>query len=156
MGVYDAIDLDWTWDGDYLVGQDGDIGDTSDDYIRSLENEIHNICKSETGDWQKFPMLGANLSEFQGEPNTRDNGRRLEDRISFRIVDAKLVDAGDLEVRVVPVAASQVLILIRILAAPTQNNRLTSREPIITKLLFDSNENSIFVVPPNLQELSAR
>lgn len=156
MGIYDAIDLDFTWDGDFVIGKDGDLGDTSDDQIRSLENEIHNICKSEIGDWEQHPMLGANLSDFQGEPNTRESGKRLQERIHFRLVDAQLVDPADLEVRVIPVHIHQVLVIIKINAVATSENRLISQEPFITQLLYDTTENGIFFMPQNLTAQNAR
>ena len=50
MADYDSIDLDFTWDGDYVVGIDGDLGDTSKDLLQSLENEVRDILKAEFND----------------------------------------------------------------------------------------------------------
>lgn len=147
MANYDAVDIDWSWDGDHLVGPDGDIADTSDDYSRSLVNEITTVIKSELLEWEKDPTIGADLSDFVGEPNTRENGARLEDRVRTRLVDSGIVVPEDLTVRVIPLSIHRVMISITVLALATVNNDLTVGEPIVVNLVFDTTENGTFVLP---------
>jgi hypothetical protein len=145
---YDNVDADFTWDGDYTIGQDGDLGDTADDYIRSLINEIRDLVKSDFGDWSKDPSFAGDLTDFNGEPNTRETGKRIEDRIKSRITAVQLVNAQDLFVKVTPVHVNQVLITIRVQAVATSKNSLKVGEPVVLALVYDSTEHSIFFLPP--------
>jgi len=147
MGNYDSIDLDWTWDGDYLVDDDGDLKDTSYDYLQSIRNEIATIVKSELLDWELDPTIGANLSDFMGEPNTREVGRQLEDRVETALVSAGVVYPEDVNARVVPIGTHRVLITITVLTIATVNNQLDVSEPIVTSVVFDSTEQGLFVLP---------
>lgn len=147
MGNYDSIDLDWTWDGDFILGDDGDLKDTSDDLIRSLENEIMTLVKSETTDWEINPTFAADLSDFLGEPNSRENGGRIEDRVRLKLASTGLVLSGDMEVRVVPVGAHEIMIIISVQALATSGNRLVLGEPVTIRLLYDTIENSKFFFP---------
>lgn len=144
MANYDAIDLAFSWDGDFSAAPNGDLLDTSDDHIVSLENEIRDEMKSEFGDWQLHPQRGANISEYRGEPNTREVGLSMRDRAYSRLVAAGLVRPEDLTIRVVPVSISQVMIIIRVHATATPNNRLTVGQPLVVSLLYDTVEDSVF------------
>jgi hypothetical protein len=152
---YDSIDLDFSWDGDFFVGNNGDIADTKDDFIRSLENEIQTVVKSETLDWEKHPTIGATLSDFQGEPNTRAMGQAIEQRVVGRILDLSIVNPSDLAVRVVPVHIHQILIVITITAVATNGNRLEKGEPLVTSVLYDSSENSLFFLADNTMTVNS-
>lgn len=147
MGDYSSIDLDWTWDGDYTINEDGDLSDTSDDFLASIEHEIQTIIKSEHFDWQKEPSLGANLSDFVGEPNTRETGQAITNRVRSAILDAGIVHPSDLAIRVVPLNIYQVAILVSIAAVIHDGNRLTVSEPVVINTVFDSVENDIFFMP---------
>lgn len=149
MGLYDAIDLDWFWDGDYGIGDDNDLKDTSDDYIRSLENDIMTVMKGEIADWQLHPTLAASLSDYQGEPNTRANGEKIRARTRSALIEANVVQAQDLTVRVVPVGYHEILIMISVTAVSTPNNRLELGTPVVINLLYDSIEKGIFFTPIN-------
>jgi hypothetical protein len=148
VALYDSIDLKWTWDGDYCIGDDGDLGDTKEDYLLSLVQEIHTVVKSEIDDWVSNPLLGATLSDFLGEANTRELGQRIQDRIRQKITDISLVNSGDLSVRVEPISVSQVAIMINVLVVATENNKLTIGEPVSVNLLYDTMENNLFFMPP--------
>lgn len=140
--------MDFTWDGDLTVGLDGDLGDTSDDFIRSLMNEIRDCVKSEFGDWEKDPHVAADLSDFKGEANTRNTGKLIEERVKSRLASAPIVAAQDIFVKVVPVHVNQILIAIRISAVATPGNSLKVGEPIVVSFLYDSTEHDIFFLPP--------
>jgi len=149
MAFLDSLDLDVTFDQDYIIGQDGDLKDTSEDYLLSLENEIRTIVKSDTLDWIKHPMLGCNLLDFQGEANTRRIGGLIEDRVRSRILDIGIVPDSALGIRVSPVGEHEVIIIITIQATATPNNRLTPGDPLTITLTYDTIENSIFFIPRN-------
>lgn len=143
MPNYDLVDLDWTWDGDYAVGDDGDVKDTSYDYLQSLQNEIGTVVKSELLDWEKDPTIGANLSDFNGEPNTRLLGEAIERRVENALTDIGVVNGGDLSVRVIPVGPHKVMIAVNVVAFASTRNRLTVSEPVSVNLVFDTSENGM-------------
>lgn len=156
MANYDSIDLAWNWDGDFVLGNDGDLADTSDDLIRSLENEIATLVKSETADWQKHPTFAIDLSDFLGEANTKESGERIEDRIRLKLISTKLVLSSDLGVRVVPIGPHEILIIIAIEALATPGNRLVFGESVVVKLLYDTIEDGIFFLPIDQTERRSR
>lgn len=147
MANYDSVDLDFTWDGDYRVADDGDLMDTSDDYTRSFVNEITTVVKADVLDWELDPTIGSTLSDFVGEANTRDNGEAIEERVRLSLIDAGIVDPEDLFVRVIPLSIHRIMISISVLTLATPNNRLSTGEPIIVTLVFDTTEGGIFVQP---------
>ncbi len=150
MAVYDSIDLEFTWDGDYTIGDDGDIGDTEDDYITSLIQEIRTVVQGDFGDWEKFPNLCAGLNDFNGEPNTRSTAKKIEDRVFSKITSIGLVKAEDLQVKSAPIGTSQILVTVRVQATPTPNNSLQLGQPLIITLVYDSIEQSVFFLPDNV------
>jgi len=147
MANYDSIDLDYTWDGDYRIADDGDIKDTTDDYTKSFVNEITTIVKADLLDWELEPTLGTNLSDFVGEANTRENGEAIEDRVRISLIDSGIVSPEDLFVRVIPLSIHRVMISIAVLTLATSNNRLSAGEPVVVTLVFDTTEGGIFVQP---------
>ena len=156
MANYDSIDIDWTWDGDYLIGKDGDLKDTSYDYIQSLLNEIRTVVRSEYDDWELHTMLASNLSDFLGEPNSKAVAKAIEERIISSISAVGIVAAADLQVRVVPVQNHIVLITLTISAEATSKNSLSAGEPVIVSLTYDSLEDSVFFLPVNEVERLGR
>lgn len=156
MANYDTIDLDFTWDGDFKIGTDGDIADTRLDLIQSLRNELHNIMRSEFADWELHPNLGANISEFRGEPNTRETATAMRTRIVTKVVGATVVQPEDISVEILPVGRSQVMVTIAINAAATPNNNLDPNQPLAIAFLYDSLEDSVFFLEESQTERAFR
>lgn len=146
---YDSIDLAWTWDGDLVLDDLGDIKDTQSNYLTALVDTIQAVVKSETNDWEKDPMLGANLSEFQGEPNTKETGRTIEDRIKIALTSQNIIQRGDIFVKVVPVHANQVMISVSVSVEPSNKNGLSPGDPLQVSLIYDTIENSTFFLLEN-------
>jgi hypothetical protein len=155
MANYDSNDMDFTWDGDFIRGEDGDIGDTSSDGVVALINEIRSLVKAETLDWEKEATFATNLSDFQGEANTQSTGEIIEERIFAAITNHGIVRDGDLTVRVVPVHVNQVLIMIRVVADSTSGNSLSPAEPIKVDLIYDTLEKGVFFLLDNQIQRSA-
>jgi len=147
MGNLDTVDLDWTWEDDYVVGYDGDIGDTSDDHLRSLENEIATISKASLLDWEKDPTLGCQLSDYVGEANTRETGKSIENRVKYQLIAAGIVRPEEISVRVTPIGIYRVMIMIQVLTLATANNRLVPGDSLTVTLAFDTIEHSVMVLP---------
>lgn len=137
--IYDSVDLDFTFDGDFLIDSTGDIKDTSEDVLLSLRNEIFTIVKSEAGDWKEDLEIGANLRDFIGEANSRENAERIKERIKVAL--APIVNTKDLTIRVVPTGIYKVLILLNINVVATQANKLKIGDLIQIAFLYDSTEN---------------
>lgn len=152
MSVLDSIDVDLTWDGDLQVGDDGDLKTNSDDYIRATETAVQNIVKADFGDWDGDPTFAANLSDFIGEPNNRENGQKIAQRVKSRIVAMGIAEASDITVRVVPIGIHEVAILVKVDAASTSGNRLQPGESLVVSTLFDSNEGEVLVLPRSQKE----
>lgn len=149
MANYDSIDADFTWDGDYVVGSDGDLGDTRSNYLTSLYNEIRSTVRSEIGDWEKHPLIGPNLSEYRGEPNNRRTVNRMQQALISALTSNDIVQPGDLSIRIVPVGPYQVLILINVSVQATPNNGLEPGQTLDVSISYDSLEDSIFFLPPS-------
>ena len=136
--VYDAIDIKWTWNGDYSIGRDGDLEDTSNDILLSLIQDLHNICASALKDWELYPNLGAGLDDFIGEPNVRSRADLIHDRIRLALTGANVVREADLRVKVVPVHRHKIMIILMIEVIPTPLNRLSSvNNKLRTAFVFD-------------------
>lgn len=147
MGYYDSIDADWTWDGDFVRGDDGDIGDTSYDTLKSVQNEIATIVKSELTDWELDPFIGTNLSDYSGEPNTRETGEAIEERVSLALESSTVVQSNDVAVRTVPINVHQVMIMITLFTGWNSTNQLSPAEPVSVNLVYDTIEKDIFFFP---------
>lgn len=145
MAIYDSIDIDFSWDGDFSISDEGDLKVNDDDFIRATENAVQSIAKNSFGDWQFDQQVASDLSDFIGRPNTRENGRLIEQRVKSRLVANRVAEPQDITVRVTPITIHEIAILVRINAASTNGNRLQSGEPVVVGLLFDTNEGNVFV-----------
>ena len=121
---YDEIDLWWGMQGDYDVGDDGDIKDTSEDQLLWLRQQVTNIVRSVTGDWEFALQLGANLEDFIGEPNSRETAERMRKQLLGAIIRVTGIAANDIAIKIVPINYESLMILIAISALPTQDNSL--------------------------------
>ena len=156
MTTKDSIDVNFSWDGDFDIDETGDIADTSSDTILSLENEIRTIARSEIMDWEMHPILGANLSDFRGEPNTRETAKAMEQQLLSRIIAAGLVKQGDISIRIVPTGLYEVLIMIKVNVVATPTNRLQPGEELVITFTYDSMEDSVLFIETDQLERSAR
>lgn len=147
--IYDDIDAKFNWNGDYDLGPDGDIADTSSDGLLSLRQDLHTICASSLRDWELYPGLGATLDDFVGEPNNRTTAEAIHDRLKISIVSAGIVQDGDLDIKIVPVHRSKVLIIIKINAAATPFNKLEVGQRLATALVFDYMEQGMYFLDKN-------
>ena len=145
MAIYDSIDIDFSWHGDFQLSDNGDLKINDDDYIRATETAIQNIVKSEFGDWQFDAGVATGLSDFIGEPNTRANGELIAQRVKSRLVSLGIAKSSDIYVKVSPISYDELVIIIRVEAAATNGNRLKPGEGITITTVFDSNEGNVYV-----------
>lgn len=142
MGNYDAVDLSFSWNGDYLIGEDGDLEDTSYDTIQSLIELQHDIAASSFKDWKIRPNWASNLDDFIGEPNIRSTAEAIHDRYKLALISSGIATEEDLQVKVIPVDVHRVLILTKIRAASSPTNSLND-QVLVTQLVFDFLEQGI-------------
>tara|TARA_Y100000310_G_C20543520_1_gene744479 strand:+ start:377 stop:847 length:471 start_codon:yes stop_codon:yes gene_type:complete len=153
-GNYDSKDLTWTWDGDFVLDDSGDLAHNEDDALESIETEIVTIVKSSTKDWAHHPRIGANLWRFVGEPNTRKNAEKIKDAISVALVSAGLVRKQDIKVDVNTVSLDVLYVKVFLSATSTPSNRISSQadpdfksqygQGIEIKFLFDTNTSAVY------------
>lgn len=144
---YDKIDLRFSWNGDYSIGPDGDVADTSQDQIVAVVEQVQTILSSSARDWEEYPSLGVGLDDFVGEPNTKEVARRLELKVKDVLIISNTVRANDLDVKVIPVGIHSVLIIVKIQALATSSNSLQSgTSGIVVSVVFDYQEHGIFVL----------
>ena len=148
MAIYDSTDALFSWDGDYAIGEDGDLADTSDDLLQSLVQEIQTIVKSEIGDWLSDPSVGSNLSDFVGGPNTQQAANNIHDRLVVKLTENGVVSQDDLSVQIVPVGIYQLMIMITVSVAVTVNNKLVAGEAVHVNIIYDTSENGILFLNP--------
>ena len=139
----DAVDLKFTADGDYTVGENGDLADTSGDEIESVIDQIFTEMASDKGDWSIHSSIGAGLEEFLGEPNTAEVGAQIERRIIDALTRTSIgIPRDDLFVRVVPMDLHSILISIRLAVQSTSNNSVEDNT-LVVSFLFDLVERGV-------------
>jgi len=142
---YDAIDLVWTWNGDFKVGVDGDLADTQGDQIQSTIQEIRAILRAELGDWDEHPTYAADIVDFVGEPNTAETARLIQERIKSALVKNSILNPEDLQIRIVPVGPHTLFLSLHLDAVATSNNSVDSLGSTLSVVL-DTNEKLIYFI----------
>jgi hypothetical protein len=109
MALFSGLkDIAITADGD-LAFAEGDLKTVSG--IEWFIQEVNKILRSGT-DWYFAPNAGANLESFYGSPNTRELGKRIEERIYDKITQQQIHVPGNLKVRVVPISKDAIDVFI--------------------------------------------
>jgi hypothetical protein len=151
---YDSVDLDFTWDGDFLLDKQGDLKDTSEDLLLSFKNEIFTIVKSDLTDWREDPSVGADLGDFVGEPNTIDTAKEIQNRVKNSLL--LIATESDISVRVVPVGIHRVLVALQVQVLPTAENGLRSGDVATVSFLYDYFERGIFTPLEEMNKFGGR
>ena len=146
MGFYDAIDLLWDENGDYIVGEDGDIASTEDDLLVAFLQQVRTLLIAEVADWESDPMFSTGLKDFVGEPNTSETGRDIEDRIISSLIYNEIANADDLYVRVVPVKPDAVLAVVSVAVTPTAGNQLEKEGEVKVAFLLNIEEGRMIFI----------
>ena len=120
---YDSIDLLWTDDGDYAVGRDGDIADTSFDPLLAIAQDVYDRVKSDLGDYSENQKIGASLADFTGETNTRERGKQIEKRVFNSMRPGGDINLGDISVTAFPISKHSISVRFRLSVQPTAWNR---------------------------------
>ena len=93
------VDILLTMDGD-LALENGDLALTSgmDWYSREVNKRLRS-----GSDWVHHRDLGAALHQYVGFPNTRETGKRIENKVFSVLSSGAIHFPAKLEVKVVPV-----------------------------------------------------
>ena len=145
MANYDSIDLLMTEDGDIQIDPEGDLYSTSHDRIIAIQQIIRNVINNTTGALEHYPTVAADLMEFVGEPNTRENAEAIARIIERTLINLGVVLKGDLKVEVNASGLNSVMIQIILLATPTIYNTVSNQLVIV--LFFNSTDGSIMWAP---------
>lgn len=142
--IYDRVDLYFTRRGDFVIGPEGGLFDTSTDVLRSLVQEVRTRLRSDLQDWRLYPTLGANLSDLIGEPNNAATVSALKAKIAASLNQYSLVNSGDLEITHMPIDAHTVLLRLRIRVAATTENY--NSESLKIQLIYNYTDGNIHIL----------
>jgi hypothetical protein len=131
-----SIDLHWSQDGDFSLGVNGDIQKVDSSKARVARQLVVKRLQSSKGDWPLQQELGANVSAFAGQPNTREIGNLLKSNIIQSLTEGGLIRGDSLKVKIVPTALTKISILIY--ATVTMSN-----EPVTVHVEYDLRENKL-------------
>jgi hypothetical protein len=118
----DRIDLFWSRSGDFALGSDGDLADTSSNILWSFRQECMTRIQASLGDWALHPSIGADLDSIQGESNSPEIAERGKTLIIGALSYGGFCDSGDVSVRYVPVDRETIMYDITVSVAPTDEN----------------------------------
>lgn len=133
-------DLYFTDAGDFVLGANGDLEDTKLHAYRGFIQRVKTRMMSKRGEWILQPGVGADLSEFAGQPNTRETGDRIKSRVITELTWDGLLQSQELIVDVIPVDDRQIAIIIFMTPPQSENN-------LILNFTYDLRDNRL--VPRN-------
>ena len=108
------VDLLFSSEGDFSLGENGDVADTENDHMRSLIQRIITRLSSAPGDWNLAPGVGVGLSAIIGQPNTRANGLRVEEIVASGLVQGGLLASDEFSVVAFPADQHTVGVILKI------------------------------------------
>lgn len=137
----EIVDVYFTDDGDFRLGEDGDIEDTRLDHYRGMLQRVFTRIKSRKGEWATQPSVGAGLSAVMGKPNTPETGALLRNLITTELTADDLLRPGEFQVDTFPI--SQHLIGAAVVVTPPR-----SGGQVVLTFTYDTRDNRM--VPRNL------
>lgn len=141
---YDRNDLRWSYRGDFLLGHDGDLADTSGDPLKSIHQEIRDIIRSDVGSWKLYPNKGAGLSDFVGEANDKRTAEAIKTRMISALTRNGLVNTRDVKVIYAPVDINKLMVRVSLQVAPTAANR--GSNTLSMTFGYNYSENNVYLI----------
>jgi hypothetical protein len=138
MRPHRVNDLRWTWNGDLVIGTNGDLTDTHAHELLSFVQEIKTRVRSELYDWALHPGLGANLSDLIGELNNKEIAERGKARIISALVRDGFVATRFIKVSYIPIDHNHLMYRLSIVIPD-----MIQGEEIELNLLLDTSEFEI-------------
>ena len=141
MKPHRVNDFRWTWNGDIVIGETGDIKDTREHDLLSFVQEIKTRVRSDLYDWQLHPHLGAALSDLIGRPNSKELAEQGKARIISALIRNGLVARKFIKISYVPVDRHHLMYRLAIVIPD-----MIEGEQIELNLLLDTDEFEILFV----------
>jgi len=124
MSRFDAADLWFTEEGDLVLGDNGDLKDTTSVYGRSLLQEIRTRLKADKGDWKLHTSLGANLTSYLGEAATKRYVSLIGRAIVESLTYDRLLLPGDFEI--IPLTLANGIVLFRLVVKTAEGELIAN------------------------------
>lgn len=125
-------DLYFNEEGDLVISSNKDLQDTGNNQYRSLIQGIRARLNFRQGEWPyKGSLIGANLSDFYGLPNTRETGELIKTRVINTLTSDDFISLKNLFVDVIPLTKNLINIKIDINVGNkiiTYNSKFSLRE----------------------------
>jgi hypothetical protein len=138
----EKVDIRWSQVGDFIL-KSGDIEDSSKNFGEAFIQEVRTRISNAIGTWKTNPIIGSNIDEFEGQPNTPLTGQRLQADATFALTKDGYLNINEFEITPVPIAETQILMRIQF------RGILTERLPdskIILNIIFDLTGKGPFIV----------
>lgn len=126
---YITNDFYFSEDGDFILSANRDIQETSSDPYRSLFQEIKARLNYNRGEWPN--NLGANITDFNGKENTRENAEKIKLRMTTELTRNGFLNIKDFNITIVPLSSETLLAIINIKSGTkllTYNHKFSNRE----------------------------
>ena len=130
------VDLYWSDEGDFVLGDNNDLRDTQNDAYRGLIQRVLTRIKSRKGDWGLQESIGAGVTAVVGTPNTAETGARLKFLIQNELMVDDLLRPGEFIVDVFP--ASKSIIAVAVVITPPR-----SGSQVILTFSYDLRDNRL-------------
>lgn len=108
MAIYDTIDIEATPNYDILLSASKDL--KLSEASGCLKQDIMFRARTDLNDFVPHMDLGADLQRFIGEPNTRKNAEKAENRLFDSLTKDARVAINDLRVKAVPISNESIAI----------------------------------------------
>jgi hypothetical protein len=96
--AYEAVDLQFSSDGDLVLSPSGGVLDTALYPLMSLKQEIITRLLTNVGDWRQHPWMGTNAQQYIGEKNDSETIEALIESIIQGLTNDRLVNKDDLKI----------------------------------------------------------
>ena len=140
--TYDGADYLWSWRGDYVVDEEGDIASTEYDPLRAVVQDIRDILSTNAGDWKLYLDRGASLSDFVGELNSKITAENIKIRIIGSLIKTGTVSFEDIKVKYMPIDNDKLMIRINLSVTPTAEN--FGSEDLKIDFVYSYSENNVY------------
>lgn len=129
-------DFYYTDQGDFFLGENGDLEDTRMFLYRGLIQKIRTRLEANKGDWSLYPDIGAGLQGFRGRTNTRGLGDEIKSVVTNEVLRTNMLRSSEFTVDVIPTSDSSLMIILYIKPAGELGQ-------IILPVSYDMRENKI-------------
>ena len=144
---YDDTDLLWSRRGDITISDKGDLADTFQDPLRSIYQEFLTRTEASKGDWDLHPRLGAQVSDYIGEANTKEAAEGIKVRLLSALTFGGLFELRDIKITYAPIDIDKIMFRATIRTQPTARNKGT--DSLTISFVYSYSENNIYKIDKN-------